>query len=221
MMIDRDSEQRLQAALGSLDEIKGTGADCPAAERIWESASARLSPADDKAVVSHLGECGTCSKAWRIARELIRDEGPAVAVAPSTGRAWRTWVPAVAAASLVIAVVSVGVLWLHEPGESPAVYRTQQGEWLESEMPADDALSRDSCVLRWSAGPEGTAYDLLVVDESLQPLARATRLERPEYEVPPADLASLPAGGSILWRVTAHLPDGRRVVSRTFTTRLE
>jgi hypothetical protein len=220
MMTDRDSEQRLQTAIASLDEIKGSGADCPAAERIWESASARLSPANDKAVVSHLGECGTCSKAWRIARELIRDEGPAVAVAPSTGRAWRTWVPAVAAASLLIAAVSVGVLWLNEP-EGPPVYRTQQGEWLEAVTPADGALSRASCVLRWTEGPEDTVYDLLVVDENLQPLARATRLERPEYEVPAADLASVPVGGSILWRVTAHLPDGRRVVSRTFTTRLE
>jgi hypothetical protein len=221
MTTESHSDRQLQSAIASLDEVKGTGADCPGAARIWESATGQLPPSDDKAVVSHLGDCGSCSAAWRIAHELVRDESPVASVAPSTGLAWRTWVPIVAAASVVIAVVSVVVLWFGEPVGEPPVYRTQQGEWLEAMVPPGRVLSRDSCVLRWAAGPEGTAYDLLVTGDDLQPLARAVWLERPEYAVTAGDLASVPAGGSILWRVTAHLPDGRRVVSRTFTTQLE
>jgi len=221
MTTDSDADQRLRFAIASLDEIRGTGTDCPAAGRIWESATGGLPPLDDRAVVSHVGECGSCSAAWRIARELARDEAPAASVAPSKGVTWRNWVPMAAAASLVVAVVSVGVLWLREPADGPPVYRTQQGDLLEAVPPVSGALSRDSCVLRWTAGPEGTAYGLLVMDTNLRPLARAMWLQRPEYTVTPEDLASVPAGGSIQWRVTAHLPDGRRVVSRTFTTRLE
>lgn len=221
MTPESQSDRRLKSAIASLDEVQGTEGDCPGAERIWESATGQLPPTDDKTVVSHLGECGSCSAEWRIARELVREEAPAVSPAPSAGPAWRAWVPMVAAASILVAAVSVGVLWFREPpGERP-VYRTQQGDWLRAVPPAGGALSRDSCVLRWTAGPEGTAYALLVTDDDLQPLARAAWLERPEYTVTAGDLVSVPAGGSILWRVTAHLPDGRRVVSRTFTTQLE
>jgi hypothetical protein len=221
MTSESHSDRRLTSALTSLDEVKESGADCPAAERIWDSANGRLSPSDDRIVVFHLGDCGSCSAAWRIARELLGDEAPVFSEAPSTGPTWRTWVPLVAAASVVIAAVSVAVVWFREPAVEPPVYRTQQGDWLEAATPPDEALSRDACVLQWSAGPEGTAYDLLVMDADLRPLARARWLERPEYTVSAEDLASVPAGGSILWRVTAHLPDGRRIVSRTFTTRLE
>ena len=137
MTIENRSDRRLQSGLASLDEIKGTGADCPMAERIWDSATGLLSASDDKIVVSHLGECGSCSSAWRIARELVRDEAPVISAAPSTGSAWRTWVPLVAAASVVVAAVSVAVVWFREPAGEPPVYRTQPGDRLAAGTPPD------------------------------------------------------------------------------------
>lgn len=215
------NDDRLRSALTSLDDLMGNGADCPTAERIWKSATGGLSPTDDRTVISHLGDCGSCSSAWSIARELARDEELPEVAAPPTGSIWRHWVPMAVAASIVMVVISVGVLQIGEPEDREPVYREQVNDWLEEIMPADPALSRESCTLRWAPGPEGTVYDLLVMDDRLQPLTRARMLEVPEYTVATVDLESVQAGGNILWRVTAHLPDGRRAVSRTFTTRVE
>ena len=87
--------------------------------------------------------------------------------------------------------------------------------WLALGMPRIDR------VLRWTAGPEGTTYGLRLTTEDLAPLVEVLRLEQPEYRVDPRVLEGIPQGDAVLWRVTAHLPDGRRVASRTFTTPLE
>jgi hypothetical protein len=120
--------------------------------------------------------------------------------------------------------MAVAGLWLYAPWKPEAqapVYREEPSAWLVSEVPEEDLLDRDACLLRWAAGPEGTTYDLRVTSEKLEPLARAWRLDRPEYRVEPAALEPLPPGGKILWRVTAHLPGGRQVVSPTFINRVE
>lgn len=211
----KETDKMLGSAIASLDDVKGDGSGCPSAQRIWESASGRLSSTGDQAVVSHLGECGSCSAAWRIAHELARDASPADV---STRTAWQRWAPMLVAASIVFAVAGFSLFRYLKPDTEGPVYRQQQEEWLEAETAT---LPRESCILRWSAGPEGTTYDLLIMDEDLQPLDRARSLDRPEFNLEAADLETVAAGGNILWRVTAHLPDGRRVVSRTFTTQLE
>jgi hypothetical protein len=132
----------------------------------------------------------------------------------------RRWLPLAAAAVLVVGI-GLGALHLLTRQTSAPAYRSQEDRWIESEVSPNQPLPRAECVLRWTAGPEGTTYDLTLTTGDLEPLARVWRLERSEYRVDPGVLKDVPSGETVLWRVTAHLPDGRVVSSRTFSTRVE
>jgi hypothetical protein len=82
-------------------------------------------------------------------------------------------------------------------------------------------MPRDRFLLRWSAGPVGTSYDVRVIARGRPPLARGVRLTRPEFRVPAAAFDSLPSRIKILWQVTAYTPDGRVSDSATFIAELE
>jgi hypothetical protein len=211
---------RLRAALAALTEVKGDGSACPTAETIWKSASEQLGIGrKNEDVILHQTECSACAAAWRVARELVQAEAAA-----QTGLVtfpWRRWVPLAVAASIIMVAIGVGIWVVPDRDAVTPVYRTQQSDWLRPEMPEGVALDKEQCDLRWTSGPEGTTYDLLVNTEDLEPLARVHRLEQAEYRVAHDALRDLPPGASIFWRVTAHLPEGRSVTSRTFTTTLE
>ena len=57
--------------------------------------------------------------------------------------------------------------------------------------------------------------------EELQVLATAADLTAPEHTVEPAVLSRLPAGASVFWQVDVSLPNGERLTSSTFITRVE
>jgi hypothetical protein len=215
---------RLREAFVALDDPPAEGAECPVTQRLLDSVDGKLSLEENHEVVRHLAGCGSCSAAWGLARELTLEPGAAGSEDrpfPPAG-AHRRWLPLAAAALLVLALGLVGYQLVLR-GEAPAepVYRVDEESWLVSELPADQALSREDCVLRWAAGPEGTTYDLQVTDEDLEVLAEAWRLSVPEYRLDPEALAGLSPGSSLLWRVTAYLPDGRQASSRTFVTPVE
>jgi len=214
-------DARLRAALAALTEVKGDGSGCPTAETIWDSASEQLGVGrKNEEVILHQTECSACATAWRLARELVQAE----AVAARSGLVsfpWRRWAPLAVAASLVMVAIGVGIWVVPDRDVVAPVYRTQGSDWLRPEMPEGVSLDRDHCDLRWTPGPRGTTYDLLVNTEDLEPLARVHHLERAEYRVPDDALRDLPSGASIFWRVTAHLPEGRSVTSRTFATKVE
>ena len=88
-------------------------------------------------------------------------------------------------------------------------------------VPEDVPLSRDAATLRWSAGPEGSLYDVEVADENLDVLHVRRDLTVNELTLPAASLDGLLTGAQVLWRVEIVLPDGRRVTSPTFIHRLE
>jgi hypothetical protein len=212
--------ERLRQGIGSLLEIKGDGADCPSAETIWESVEEKLDPQKNEEILIHLGECAACSAAWRLGNRLHAEETGASQEAEVIPFRPRQWIP-LAAAAVIVVGIGLGVVQITTRQQPAPEYRTQEDRWLASELVPDQPLPRDACVLRWTAGPEGTSYDLTLTTEDLDPLGKAWRLESPEYRIDPQALDGLPPGGAILWRVTAHLPDGRRVSSRTFSTRLE
>ncbi len=126
------------------------------------------------------------------------------------------WFQMAAAAAVVVVAVGLGVVFLSPEEERAPVYRAQEGQWLLSTVDLEKPLARDRFVLRWTAGPEGTFYDVRVMSAKLEPVARAIGLDRPEYEVPGEALAEVESGSRILWQVTALLPDGQRVESETF-----
>ena len=57
--------------------------------------------------------------------------------------------------------------------------------------------------------------------EDLQVLATAADLTASEFEVEPAVLARLPSGARVLWQVDVSLPNGERLTSSTFITRVK
>jgi hypothetical protein len=207
------------AFAASADAVRG-GENCPTAERLWESAEGKLSGRDAEGIILHLGECGSCAAAWRLARELA----PPVVTTTQPGAVpglsiWR-WLPAAALVSLTL-FAALGILQLPDwPGHESS-YRATQKEWLRPAPQVERPLARDRAVLAWSAGPPGTTYELRVTTEALDVVYTDRHLERPEATVPSGALDAIPDQGKILWQVTAHLPDGTEVDSRTFITPLD
>jgi hypothetical protein len=156
-----------------------------------------------------------------MAREMALDARDGRAIVPARRRKPSRWVPIAAAAALVVVAGVVSVQVLRERTPATPVYRSPGADWLRSELPADGALARDHCLLRWTPGPEGTTYQVRVMSEDHDPLARGRRLDRAEYLVPAAALGELPSEARIFWQVTARLPDGRTVDSETFDGRVE
>jgi hypothetical protein len=215
----------LREAFAALAAVAGDGSRCPQPERLWASAREELAGSENDEVVLHLGECTACATAWRLARELSLPEAAqpreSTSADPGPARSLWNWVPMAAAAALVVGVGVLLVARWSPWNTQPPVYRSQEGRWLETLVPAGSSLPRGAFVLRWTAGPEGTIYDLRVTSEKLEPLARASGLERAQHQVPEGALTPLGAGQRIFWQVTAYLPDGRRVVSRTFVVGLQ
>jgi hypothetical protein len=207
--------ERLRAAFQARrTEVMPPGG-CPPATDLWSALRGELSPESRRALVDHTSSCGACAEAWRLAADVNRDP-------ISTQRPWtRTLAPLAAAAALVLALGSGFWLW-RAPGpvEAPG-FRGGDAPVIRSLVREDAALPRQNFRLRWSPGPEGSRYDVRVTTDSLQVLAGGPRLAEPSYLVPEGALAPLPKDSKILWRVEAVLPDGERVASPTFVTRLE
>jgi len=217
-VLDDARVARLREAFASAAEVAGQGERCPAHEALWRSTRGELGRREAEELILHLGECTACATAWRIARDLRSDEPRAAVVTGPAIRFRLHWVRLAAAAAVVAAAVVVGIeLWI--PGRGPAVkFRSGEGDWIEPLEREGEALPRSQCLLRWAPGPDGTTYDVRVTTEDLDPIARGRGIRVAEFLVPAKELDPVPTGERIVWQVTAHLPDGTRVNSRSFTS---
>jgi len=222
--VDRAEVERLREAFAAGSGRPAPEA-CPAPGRLWEAAAGEL-PADElRTVIDHLAECPDCSEEWRLALAVREETEDRVhrpeLVASSWGRRARQW--AAAAAVAVIGLGLAGVWWSQQQGpDGPAVYRDAEDVAIESLLPEGEPLSREEPVLHWSAGPEGSTYDVLVSTEDMAgSVAEATGLTEPEYRLPGEALESLPSGATIFWQVEATTPEGGRIASVTFVTKIE
>jgi hypothetical protein len=189
---------------------------CPSAEDWWRGWRSDCSQAEFDALVDHAVGCPHCSTVSRVAREMVRQLEPS-RYRGGASRPTR-WLPRsvlAAAAVIVLAVVGFTIVpW--RGGTRNAELRGGSEPALLSLVGETTPVARGMCLLRWSAGPEGTLYHVEVTDERLRPLAAGQSLRSPEFLVPAASLAGLPRGARIVWQVTAVEPDGRRVASHTF-----
>lgn len=213
--------RELSAALARLAEAAGRGERCPPPEQIWDSAREMLPGRADRLVVAHIAECTACAAAWRIARDLAgRPVEPEILALPSRP-ARRIWAPLGAAAAMVIAVGGAGLYLLSRDAGRAPVFRAQQEDWIQPVAERAAPLPRGKFILRWTAGPEGTTFDIRVTTERLALLACSRGLDRPEFWVPKEALDPIPPGSRVFWQVTAYLPDGHRSDSATFVTLVE
>jgi hypothetical protein len=214
------SEERLREALASVAETAGDGVDCPDPNRLWLSGRDELDPDENEHVVMHLAHCTNCGTAWRIARDLAPDAAAVHTKTPS----WFLrggWTRLAAAAVLVIAVGGAYYILSPRVGEQESAYRTQDSESLQSTVDETVPLPRNDFFLRWTAGPEGTIYDVIVSSETVEILARGLELDEPEYRVPAEALEAVASGSRVFWQVNARLPDGRHMESDAFIVLVE
>ena len=106
--------------------------------------------------------------------------------------------------------------------QTPPQYRddTETVEIL-SQIAEGAVLPREQAVLRWSAGPPGSLYEVRVLTREAREVAVDSDLEEPRYQIPPAALEGIPAGTVLYWQVKTLQADGTSGVSKTFTVRLQ
>lgn len=192
----------------------------PPPEQIWDSAREMLPGRADRLVVAHIAECTACAAARRIARDLPggpsnRRYRPALAADQedlgSVG----------AAAAMVIAVGGAGLYLLSRDAGRAPVFRAQQEDWIQPVAERAASLPRGKFILRWTAGPEGTTFDIRVTTERPGLTRLFPRPRPPGVRVPKEALDPIPPGSRVFWQVTAYLPDGHRSDSATFVTLVE
>jgi len=211
------SLEELRRRFASLSADAVPGESCPPAEAIWEAVRGEAPPAKIESVVAHTAGCPACAETWRIGRAFVA-EGPAAASEPIPRRA-RPWAALALAAALVVVAGIAVQRWLRGP--EPIVTRSGEESGIRSFIPETAVLHRQSCRLRWSeAGPEAR-YIVRVGAEDLTTIATSASLDKHEYVVPEKSLEKLAPGATIVWRVEASLPDGRKAASPAFKNRVE
>lgn len=208
----------------STEGMDRTPGDCPSDDELWASASGELNPAANEAIILHLARCGECSSIWRLAREILPSDHLSQPSVVSIGnrkrpQVWRrVLLPAAAAAVLIGVGLSTAFLLRNGPSSEP-VYRQQDNDVTISASPDTRSLPRSACRLQWSAGPDGTRYDVIISDEELEILDTVKGLGEPEYTLAEEKIST--SARELYWRVTAHLPGGRKLSSETFTTSID
>lgn len=211
----------LRQAFHRLADRRDTGAGCLDAEWIWAALAGERPPEEVRAGVLHLAECGECAEAWRLGRELALASDLDLANAPAVPMparpSWRSpWVFLPAAAAALVLVVGVTVdrgLWSSRPVESGTTLRADREAGVTLSVADGATLPREAFVLRWEPPADASHYAVRVTTESLEPVASASSLLEPSYQVPPAELAALAPGTRLLWQVEAFGPERRRVQS--------
>lgn len=206
------------------EEFERTPGGCPSDNQLWASAAGDLESVCNEAIIFHLADCTECSTIWKLAREILPPGQTADSSVVAMKDRVRTYSVRRSLLQAVAAVVVVGVgiaaaFFLKTDSTTPPVYRQQQDSINIKPLPGADALPRSACLLRWTAGPIETRYDLVVTDDSLEILATVKGLEKSEFLLPQETISS--STQKILWRVTAHLPDRRMISSETISTTIE
>jgi len=212
---------RMRRAFGSLSQPAPAPATCPPPETIWGAVRGELPPAQTRTVVEHMAACPSCAEDWRLAVALQRPETASKVIQASErfsfGQRIRNWGLAAAA---VLALAVVGVQMIPRPGEE-ASYRGD-GTTIQALVEEGQSLPRQQFLLRWSAlETPGATYDVEVSTEDLRVVASGDDLREPQFLVPAQNLAGLPPGARLLWKVDAELPEGGHVTSTTFVTTVQ
>jgi hypothetical protein len=218
----RPPDERLVDAFRALEDPSGGELSDDLRDEIWLAVTGAL-PADRRRlIVDRMATDPACAEAWRIAHAMwLASQGTADAPADRQPSGARRWVaPWMAAAAALIVGTTIGLVTLRDRRAGDE-FRAPAGYAVQARQPDLASLPREAFRLEWTPGPEGSRYHVRVTDEDLTLLATAADLNVPSFTLAPVQLAPYPAGAAILWQVEATLPDGERVTSRTFVTRVQ
>lgn len=216
----RHEFERLSRAFAAREQSHTALDHCPQAEQLFEAAAGGLDREQRLRIVDHVSQCAECSEAWRVAMEL--GARPASDVQPSRAPFLLRWrgmdTRRFALAASVVVAVGIAAYMIIPTQEPP--YR----EVADSRAPVagvSGSLPRDSFLLRWSPGPQGSTYALRLSTADLKPLFVKEGLTRPELIVPAAVFEGIATGTQLLWQVEVWRPNGQRSASETYTVTLE
>jgi hypothetical protein len=202
------------------DDAPASG--CPPTDAYWEAWRSEIPDAEFARLVEHTAGCASCARASRAARDLVLAGEPeryrGARRAGTAAWARRGIWAAAAVLSLALAGLTLRS-YLGRPGVEEL--RTREESGPHSPLDESQPLRKSDATLRWTPGPVGASYSVVVTDESLQPVASTSGLDAPQYRIPREALDALPAGTRLVWQVETILPDGRRLPSLTFFARLE
>ena len=224
-MTDAELE-RLRSAWAAMPPSE-RGAGCAPPDEIWAAVQGERSDDRARTLIEHAIGCADCATLWRLARELSvapatagAEERPTPVPAPARVLPFRR--PLVVGAGLLAAaaVLLVLVPRVSPPGGPPAELRGTGGAELRM-APGTESVFRNRATLRWTGAPPGSRYAITVSTPDLTILFRATGLTATEVVVPADALAAVPSGSQVLWRIEAILPDGTRLASPAFMSRIE
>jgi hypothetical protein len=195
--------------------------ECPSSEVIARGAAGELSHKERAAFAAHLAACENCSALVRLYPEVKSwADGASTRLGFARPRTNLRAPWLLAAAAVVALGVGLVAVTRIRPSESPS-YRTGGAVELRSLLEPDRPLPRAAFRLRWTPGPAGSRYSVLVARENLAPITRAEGLTVPELLVAERLLADLPSGSRVVWKVRATLPDSPARASPSFVTTLE
>jgi len=228
-------DKTLQEAFASLADGARPDDACPLPERIWAAIEGEIPVDERRKLVDHIATCPSCAEDWRAAyrmgarppawwkvffRSVRETLHPGSRRMPQLSGALATAAVLVLVFSLTLSRVwTPGLLSDGKPGET-LPERGSVFRGIEASIAPEEALSRESCWLRWS-GQEGARYDLIVKTESLQLVIHVTGLKKNEYLLSEESLRTVPPGEQLLWMVEATLPTGEHITSRAFVTPLK
>ncbi len=187
---------------------------CPPAEQLFEAASGGLDREQRLKIVDHVSQCAECTQAWQLAMEL------GARPVSSRGEAGRARVPKFAVAASLILAVGLTTYFVRQGHQESPQYR-DAAHRLAPASRTGDRLSRNSAVLRWSPGPEGSTYAVRLTTADLVLVLERQDITGVELAVPAAVLEKLPPGEQLLWQVEVRLPNGQRVTSQTYVVTLD
>lgn len=215
-MSEEEAGDRWRHAFAALGERATPGPECPEPDRLWAAAAGESPPAERHEIILHTASCSSCAAAFRLARGLAA--GEAVPLPSASRLRWVRWSAPLAAlaAALILAVLAPAGWW-----KPNLPYRGGDTLEIRSQLPDGTVLPRARADLQWTGGPAGSLYEVRVLTRDGREIAVEAGLGAPRYRIPPAALSGLRSGSVLYWQVRAVLPDGRTLVSKTFSARLE
>lgn len=207
------------AALFQRTAPRGQGVNCPEPERLWAAISGELSVEELRGVVDHSAQCGECSEALRVARELK------LATAPADTTSLKRWSPNpkwLVGLALAAGVAGLVVVNAKQNQTLPGAVAERGGEEpsVHSALP-QAPQSRKALVLRWVPYPHARRYNVTLATTDLHVLLERAGVESTELAIPAETLSTVSPGTRLVWRVEAMLENGRTVESAAFPLELD
>ncbi|MGF1509811.1 MAG: hypothetical protein ACFB9M_09965 [Myxococcota bacterium] len=231
--MSEEEVERLRAAFLA-HAVECDPPDLPSSEDVWTALDPAAPAAERRRVIDQMATNPGLVLVWQLADQLRDDDARRHGAsnpggedaspnrlagsrrsASSRSKRW-VWAPAALAAAMAAVLAGTWTSWSPSPSyRSSPQYRAPDDQVLELSTPTFPSDETGGIELRWSGAPQDTTYDVVVTTESLEPVTARYRIAETRLRVTGAQLSEVEPGSSLLWYVTAHLPDGQTRRSET------